>query len=71
MELKPTLFKVTKADFPSVVWSIPGDFFFLSTVCNCIIQSSFIVLKSYYSSFLFDLMISGKRALVLKMYQPL
>lgn len=44
--LKPTLFEATKkAIFPSVVQSLPGDFLFAGTVCNCIIQPSSIVPK--------------------------
>lgn len=48
------------------VQSVPGDFFFPSTACTCIIEPSPTVPEPACSSFLFDLMLSGKRALVRK-----
>lgn len=49
------------------VQSVPGDFFFPSTACTCVIEPSPTVPEPACSSFLFDLMLSGKRALVPKM----
>lgn len=66
-----SLLRDGKSNFLSVGQSIPGAFFFLRTVCNCVFQPSLIVPKSQYSSFLFDPMISWKRRVELQVYKPL